>query len=340
MNHQRIMKKIMEELTAYKREIDELATSYLAEKAKREKELSEMQGKYTESYIEESRKNWQPKIDYGKIIALAREIHQKTAENYLDEAKNELDKYFQVPVDSGFAATVSAIKALGVTLKNKEFEVLQCASGGYWGLRLLNELGTSRSKVEQHTVIDNGDAKGVEIEHKTPYSYVNLPDIEAAYNSLQSVKNAVDIAFEAYCGSDHALKDVVFPEDRYTEGVNAKLKEQYGLEPPKLTMNAVQISKMASAERFFDENYRAYTEFSDIMDALAATMPKPKRKEALTKDDKALIDKLIDPRYPSLAQAEAVSLAKADKYLAELLRLDSRYGAAVKAALGEISENE
>lgn len=79
-------------------------------------------GKYTENYIEESHRNWKPKISYGKIIDLARETHQKIATYYLDKAKNELDKYFQIPVDNGFAATVSAIKALGMTLNNREME--------------------------------------------------------------------------------------------------------------------------------------------------------------------------------------------------------------------------
>lgn len=340
MNYQRIMQKIMEQLTAYKGEVDEMATAYVAEKAKHEKELKDMEGKYTESYIEESRRNWKPKADYEKIISLARETHGKLAESYLDKAKSELDRYFQIPVDSGFAATVSAIKALGVTLNNREFELLQGASGGYWGRRLLNELGVSRTKTEQGAELENGQTKHIEKEVSRPYVGVELPDIEAAYDTLQNVKNTVNMAFEAYCGENHVLQDVVFPKDRYAEETHAKIKEQYGIDTPKPTMNTMQIARMASSIKGFDENHKAYTEFSDMMSALMATMPKPKRKEKLTDNDKALIDKIINPNYPTLAKDEAVSFAKADEHLAELLRLDIRYGAAVKEALGEVSENE
>lgn len=340
MNYQKIMQKIMEQLTAYKGEVDEMAVSYVAEKSKHEKELEGMRGKYTESYIEESRKNWEPKADYGKIISLARETHGKIAENYLEKAKSELDRYFQVPVGSGFAATVTAVNALGVTLNNREFEVLQGASGGYWGLRLLNELGTSRTKPEQRTVLENGEPKAIEGERKTPYPYVNLPNIEKAYNALQGVKNAVNMAFNAYCGKDYALKDFVFPKDKATEEAHAKIAAEYGVTPPEQRLDNMQISRMASSVKCFDENYHCYTEFSELMGSLAATMPKPKKKETLTDDDKTLIDKLINPNYPMLAKDEAVTLAKLNKDLAEILRLDSRYGAAVKEALGEVSDNE
>lgn len=330
----------MEQLTAYKGEVDEIAIAYMADKAKHEKELKDMEGKYTESYVEESRRNWKPKTDYGKIISLARETHGKIATDYLDKAKSELDRYFQIPVDSGFAATVSAVKALGVTLNNKELEVLQGASGGYWGLRLLNELGMSRTTPEQRTVIENGEPKAIGGERKTPYPYANLPDIEGIYGSLQNVKNAINMAFEAYCGQNHELKDIVFPLDNAREQTNAKLAETYGVQPPKQTLDNITISKMASAGKCFDENYRSYVEFSELMGSLAATMPKPKRKEKLTDSDKALINKIINPNYPTLAKDEAVSFAKADEHLAELLRLDSRYGAAVKEALGEALDRE
>lgn len=340
MNYQRIMQKIMEQLAVYKSEVDEVAVAYSTEKAKYERELKDMKGKYTPEYIEESRRNWKPKVNYRGIIDLARETHQKVATDYLDKVKNELDRYFQIPVDSGFAATVTAVKSLGVTLNNREFELLQGASGGYWGLRLLNELGVSRTKTEQRAELEDGQTKRVEKEVKTPYTTVNLPDIEAAYNSLQSVKNAINIAFEGYCGEGYALKDIVFPPSRYTEETNAKLAAEYDIEPPKPTMDTMQITKMANATGCFNESHTAYTEFSDMMSALMATMPKPKRKETLTDDDKKLIDTIIDSKYESLAKDQAVQIAKADEHLAEILRLDTRYSREVRTALGEVSENE
>lgn len=340
MKYQTFMKKIMEQLTAYKAEVDEMAMSYVSEKTKHEKELEDMRGKYTPEYIEESRRNWQPKADYGKIIDLARETHGKIAMNYFDKIKSEMDGYFQIPVNSGFASTVSAVKAVGVTLNDREFRLLQEASGGYWGLRLLNELGVSRTKTEQMAELEDGQAKRVEKEVSKPYTGVELPDIEMAYESLQSMKNALNIAFSSYCGEGCELKGIVFPLSKATEATNHKLASEYGVQPQKQTLDNLTISKMASSVKCFDENYHSYTAFSEMMGSLAATMPKPKRKEVLTDDDKKLIDTLIDSKYESLGKEQAVQIAKADDRLAEILRLDERYGESVRKALGEVSDNE
>ena len=149
MKYQKFMKKVMEQLTGYKGTVGTLATSYQLEVARREEELTGTKGKYTDEYIKESRRNWKSSKDYSGEISRSREKHQKIALAYIDQIPKELDSYFQIPVDSGFAATVTAIKALGVTPNNREFDLLQGASGGYWGRRLLNELAISRTKTEQ-----------------------------------------------------------------------------------------------------------------------------------------------------------------------------------------------
>lgn len=338
MKYQLFMKKVMQQLGEYKGTVDALATSYQSELARREKELTGTNGKYTDSYIEEARRNWKPSKDYSGEISKAREKHQKVALAYLDQIQKELDSYFQIPVDSGFATTVTAVKSLGITLNNREFELLQGKANGYWGLRLLNELAVSRTKTEQRAELgDNSEMKRVEKEVKIPYRNIGLPDIEKAYDNLQ---NVINIAFDGYCGKDYALKDIVFPADEVAERTNAKLAEAYGVEPQKQTLDSVTISKMASSIKCFDENNRSYTVFSEMMDSLAATMPEPKRKTTLTDSDRKLIDTLINSNYPSLAQDDAVRIAKADSRLGELLSLDERYGAAVKKALGEVADNE
>lgn len=333
-NYKIIMQKMMEQMADFKREIDDLADSYELEKQKFEKELESMKGKFTAEYVEESRKNWKPKLDYKKIIDLARKTHQTVAQNCLDELKSQLDHCFQIPVDSGFAATISAIDTLGLTLNNTEFKVLEGAANGYWSRRLLSHLGTSRTTPEQRTVIENGEPKAVDGERKTPYPYVNLPDIEKAYDSLQNLKNAVNMAFEAYCGKGYALKDIIFPPSRYTEETNAKIKQEYGINSPAPIMDTMQISKMASSVKCFDENYHCYTEFSEMMDGLMVIIPKSKKKKTLTDNDRKLIDRLIDPRFPTSAKSEAVELARLDQHLAEILSLDSRYSEVVRKISG------
>lgn len=340
MKYQAYMKKILQQLTEYKGTVDALATSYQLEVARREEELTGTKGKYTDSYIEEARRNWKPTKDYSGEIGMAREKHQKIALAYIDQIQKELDSYFQIPVDSGFAATVTAIKALGVTPNNREFDLLQGASGGYWGRRLLNELAISRTKTEQGAALENGEMKRTEKEAKIPYGGVGLPDIEKVYDSLQNVKNAVNIAFKGYCGENYELKDIVFPVNKDQEATNAKLQETYGVQPQKPKLDNMAISKMAGSVKCFDENYRSYVVFSDTMGELAATMPEPERKTVLTDSDRKLIDTLISPNYPSLAQSDAIKIAKADSRLAEILLLDERYGKEVRRALGEVSDNE
>ena len=340
MKYQKFMKKVMEQLTEYKGVVDTLSTSYQSEVAKREEELTGARGKYTDEYIAESRRNWKPKMDYSKAISMAREKHQKIALAYIDQIQKELDSYFQIPVDSGFAATVTAIKALGVTPNNREFELLQGASGGYWGRRLLNELAVSRTKTEQRAELENGEMKRIEKEAKIPYGGVELPDIEKAYNSLQSVKNSVNLAFDGYCGANYELKDIVFPIDRAQEERNASIAKAYGVQPQKPTLDVMTITHMTGSIKCFDENHSTYTAFSEMMGGLAATMPEPKRKTTLTDSDRNLIDTLISPNYPSLAQGEAIKIAKADSRLAEILSLDERYGAGVRKALEGAADNE
>lgn len=134
MKYQTFMKKIMQQLTEYKGIVDTLSTSYQSEVIKREEKFKKMSGKYTPEFIKESRQNWKPSKDYSGEIGRAREKHQKIALAYIDQIQKELDSYFQIPVDSGFAATVTAIKALGVTPNNREFELLQGASAAIGGV--------------------------------------------------------------------------------------------------------------------------------------------------------------------------------------------------------------
>lgn len=168
MKYQKFMKKVMEQLTGYKGTVGALATSYQLEVARREEELTGTKGKYTDEYIKESRQNWKSSKDYSGEISRSREKHQKIALAYVNQIQKELNSYFQIPVDSGFAATVTAIKALGVTPNNREFDLLQGASGGYWGHRLLNELAISRTKTEQGAELEDGEMKRTEKEAKMP----------------------------------------------------------------------------------------------------------------------------------------------------------------------------
>ena len=136
------------------------------------------------------------------------------------------------------------------------------------------------------------------------------------------------------------MKDIVFLIDKALEQTNAKLSEIYGVQPQKPTLDNMAISRMAGSVKCFDENYCSYTAFSEMMGNIAATVPEPERKTVLTDSDRKLIDTLISPNYPTLAQSDVIKIAKADSRLTEILSLDERYGKEVRKALGEVSDNE
>lgn len=341
MKYQLFMKKVMKQLTEYKGVIDTLSTSYQSEVARREEELTGARGKYTDEYIAESRRNWKPKMDYGKAVSMAREKHQKIALAYIDQIQNEMDGYFQVPVNPSFASTVTALKTVGAKISDREFQLLQGASGGYWDRKLLSELGANRTQKDNKVKLNGAnEPERTTVDKPIPYTGVELPNIEQAYENLQNVKNAVNRAFSGYCGANYELKDIVFPIDRAQEERNASIVKAYGVQPQKPTLDAMTITKMAGCIKCFDENHSAYTAFSEMMGGLAATIPEPKRKTTLTDSDRNLIDTLISPNYPLLAQSDAIKIAKADSRLAEILSLDERYGKEVRRALGEVSDNE
>lgn len=341
MNYKKIMQKILTELSMYKSEIDKFAADYQAERRKFDDEMEAAEGKFTESYIAETRANWKPSKNYFGLVKMARETHSKTVMGCISQLEQQLNDYFRAPADANFCATLTAIKALGVNnLSNREFSLLQESANGYLGRRLLNELATTRTQTEQAAELKEGEMTTVQKEKPIPCFSVELPSIEHAYDALQSLKNAVNTAFRGYCGTNYELKDVIFPVDAVTEQTSRKLAEAYGMQPQKQTLGAMEISKMATSIKFFDENSRVYTEFAKMVDSINATIPKPQKKTELTEGDKSLIDSLIDYQYPNTARAKAVEIAGKDERLKELLQLDTRYKDAIQKSLGEASDNE
>lgn len=341
MKYQKFMKRILQELSEYKGTVDTLATSYLAEVEKRDKEFENMNGKYTDKYIKESRRNWKPPKRYAEIINSEREKHQNIANTYIEQMERELNSYFSVPVNPSFASTVTALKTIGAKVSDREFQLLQDTAGGYWDRKLLSALSTSRTeKADSIKMNDKNEPECTTVDRPIPYLGVELPNIENVYDSLQNVKNAVNTAFNGYCGMNYELKDIVFPLSKTTEETNAKIESVYGVKAQPQKLDTLTLTRMANSIRCFDESYQSYTAFSEMMQGIEATMPQPKKKTVLTDSDRELIDVLINPNYPALAQTDAINIAKADSRLAEILSLDERYGAGVRKALGEVNADE
>lgn len=334
------MQEILAELSMYKSEIDKLGADYQSEYKKFDEEMRVAEGKFTPEYIQESRHNWKPRLDYAGLISMARETHSKTVTRCISQLEQHLNEYFRAPADANFCATLTAIKALGVNLSNREFSLLQESANGYVGRRLLNELAVTRAKTEQAAELKDGEMTSVQKEKMIPYISIELPDIEKAYDALQNVKNAINTAFGGYTGENFELKDIIFPISDAQEATNAKLVEAYGVQPQKQTLGVMETVKMATSINCLSKDYCSYVEFTKIMDSIDATIPKPPKKTELTKNDIDLIDSLIDYKYPNTAKEKAVEIAGKDERLRELLQLDTRYKDAIQQSLGEASDNE
>ena len=336
MNYKKSMQKILAELSMYKSETDKFAADYQAERRKFDEEMEAAKGRFTPEYIQETRANWKPRLDYAGLISMARETHWKNVTKHISQLEQQLNDYFGKPADANFCSTLVAVKELGLNLSNHEFSLLQESANGYVGRRLLNQLATTRTQTEQAAELKEGEMTTVQKEKPIPCFSVELPSIEHAYDALQSLKNAVNTAFRGYAGANFELKDIVFPLDKTAEETSRKLAETYGVQPrQKQTLGVMETTKMATSINCFSENYRPYSELIKVMDDIDATIPKPPKKTELTEDDRKLIDLMIEPQYPSLAAGKAVEIAKKDERLSELLKLDSRYGQKVREALGE-----
>lgn len=335
MNYRKLMEQIFSELAEYRRSIDGwIVPQYLRECKMRDEKVQKMQEKYTNEYIQEYIKNWKPDTDYGELIRTAREQRYTAAKDYLDQIQQELDGYFSAPVTLDFASILTSVKALGLNLTNLEFSLLENTAKTYLDRRLLNELAITRcTEVIKAQLDESNDPKAVKANEPRPFSGIFIPDVEEIYGNFCNVKNAVDTAFTGYCGENYVLKDIIFPLSEATETANAKIETEYGIVPQKQTRNITDIIQMSGAEKCFDKNYAPYVAFIEAMDKIESIMPKPPKKTTLTNADAALIDTLIDQKYPSLAQDIAAKIAKADARLAELLLLDPRYSKAVTEAL-------
>lgn len=315
MNYKKIMQKIMTELTQYKGEIDKLTAGYLEERGKFEAEMGKMEGKFTPEYISQERKNWKPKVDYGKLVVLTRERHGKNIDDLLAKIRTQLDSYFTTPANTDLMNVVAGIKSVGLVPKNAELRLLQNMGKGYWDRRILQEISLKRtSKTVQAKLNNENELENVEVNKPIPFDGISVIDIDKAYEVFDNYARQIKAGLINYCGTENGLKDVLHGTKK---------------------LSTIELALMVSAEQYFDESYQGYSEFTDMMEKI----PEPERKTELTTADKQLIDILIDSRYLACARSKSIEIAKASPELFEILRLDPRYKDVIEKELG-IEEDE
>lgn len=296
MNYKKYVEKINAELSGYKSVIDTLGNAYKSEFGKVKNEAESMRGKWTSEYITEY-------IDKEKATIGARykakaieekAKHEPIVIHYLELIEKQLKNYFMTPANADFLNKINSIKITGLQLSNQEFQILKQSARSYMECRLLNELAKTRTK-EEYGITEKGEYGAKEV--KNPYFSLEVPDIDIVMNGFEQYKNSVMRVVNSYCGT------------------NAELHECLGVSTPK--------HLCITAESYFRNGSRE--NFESIMENANSILPEAKVKRDLTENEKKLIDILVNPDYPSLAEGKIKEISEHSPELRQLFSLDNRY---------------
>lgn len=305
MSYRDYLEKAINELKAYAGEIDVLVGQYKTEKHNFEKRLEDMKRIYTNSYIDETRKNWRPINDYATAMAAKREPRKVKVTYYLDLIDGQMKNIFNGPISQNFVNKINAIKTTGLQLSKSEYQMLAKEAGSYFEQRLLSTLQHVKSQ-NDIPQINSGD----------------LPDIDRIDRTFGDVKSSMLSALDNYAGAGSELKEFIG-----TGGVHSTIDSNMRLIQTQAAANII--------EGIQQKDYFAY--FTDIMDK--AEKLRPSRKTELTDKDRAFINALIPPadyeKYEHVAISRAVELSRESPEIANVMLLDDRFSEAVQKALAE-----
>lgn len=297
MKFKKYVDAITEALNLHKEQIDLLEKRLAEEQDKFRERVLSMAGVYTESYIEEFKKNYKLPMDFKAEMAKLSNVAMTEVTDNLEAIKRRLDAFFNAPVRQEFANKVNSIAITGLALTDREFRILKDSASSYLEMRLLNQLAESRSRMEKVVEIDKqtGTPERKNMKVANPFLGLEVPDIDEIYSAFESYSMNAKRFADSYCGENTGLKQ--FLDD-------------------------VPIPLAVTADSYFRN--KADESFLSVMEKAVTLLPKAEKK-TLTEKDKKLIDTLIDPRYPNLAKDTARTLAESSPEIEELLKLDPRY---------------
>lgn len=307
MNCEKAYSKIFNELVKYKDFINSQEKEYRLRKGYINKTYDEMKNsrKYTEEYLKEYREKTKPRTEdiQANIKAKRSEVKSKV-ERELKSIKNDVDKYFNAPLNPELATKIQSIAITGLKLSNAEFDLLKDTARSYLDIRLLNQLAETRTKTEGKVVGNINDLDNMRIENvETPnvYTGINVPDIDSVYNVLKQFEGRVNNCLNYYIG-----------QENYSDLIECCERDSLG--------NLPEIYLTVSADAIFKP--KANDDFIKTLDGLNIK----DFKVELTEKDKALIDKLIPPQYTYTAKENVQEVWKmGNEHVNDLIRLDDRY---------------
>lgn len=280
MKYKNYVTGITKSLKEYKELIDAAAVAYKRDKQKIKETAREMQGKWTEEYIDRYKKENDPLIKYKKQIQGYRERFEPTVTKYLEFLKKQLDDYFNGPVKTDFANKINSIKLSGLKLSDLEFELLQNTATSYMERRLLEQLAT-------------------------PHCTVELPDIERMYKAYRDYEAAATGLLYSYAGPNAEFVDALDEkiDDFYAVNMDAYFRCGKEAEFTEYMDNANSILAENKIKRELTENDKK------LIDVLVNPNSLPFVAEQTVKDIAANSPELaelfaLDERYSQYVDVE------------------------------------
>lgn len=279
MKHNQIISHLQTLLTDYKSAVDELTTDAVSRRANIESQKAIYSEEYFNSMLSRC-----DEITTSKLN-LIREKYEPLSEHYFNLLKREMNSFFKGKIDPEIVSKAQTIKAVGLNLSQKEFDILLESAKSYYDLRVLGQLAE-----DMKLKFDSG---------------VNdfFSDIDKAYTYYEQYKGAVSTALKYYAGENNELKECV---------------------PPDVNGNKAELWLLGSASAFMDER-ASEKMYIDTMEKIYSVLPERKVKTELTDNDRRLVDSIIDVKYPSLAGEQVKNICAYSDDLAEIFALDERY---------------
>lgn len=297
------MDHITRALKEHKANIDGNVKFFTAENKAFNDEIEGMKGKYTEEYIEETRRNHTPKIDYKAAMIKSQKTATAAVKKYADIIREEIEAFYNAPVSPEFANKVNAIAITGMPLTDREFDMLARSCSSYMEARILAHMAESR---EKETTINKvniaGEVEAQKTTTPTPYYLPDMVSLDECEKALETYINHANDFIQGYCGE------------------NAELYDYRTCNNTSLSYDRAVASTHAN---FLQNAYDAdFTSIIDRMNKLAHSNVEP---EPLTADEIGIIDGLIDPKYKYMAPGEVKRLSAENEMIRDMLMRDERY---------------
>lgn len=298
MRYKNTVQLIEKKLKNYVSFVNEREKTYIQREKQFNNKLHEMRtsNKYTAGYIAEYASFGFETSDLTEQVLTEQKKVMEELKLSLKVIQKELDTFFNAPISAEFASKINSIKTLGLQLSDKEFELLQKEAHTYMEMRLIDQLGKTRTKnVLTHELKENGNIDVVHKDVNDGYIGIMNVNLEDAYKKFEEYSNAAIYLVQNYIGREILLKDCLPSND--------------------------MVVFAATADTFIIKNFTG--KFIDYMDSLNSMLDDKTALTPLSENEKKVVDYLIkDPKY---ASTFVPYLCKIDAYIEQLFIRDDRY---------------